>query len=123
MRALSIKQPWANLIAGGAKTIETRTWYTSYRGKMLIVSSKKPKIPPAGYVIAIADLVDCRPMTKNDEQAAMCEIYPRAYSWVLSNVVKLDPFPLKGTLGLFHIDKQVEAQIEAQVGKNGPSTT
>ena len=42
MRALSVKQPWASLIASGQKTIETRTWRTDYRGDLLIVSSRQP---------------------------------------------------------------------------------
>ena len=32
MKALSIRQPWAELILQGRKTIELRTWKTSYRG-------------------------------------------------------------------------------------------
>jgi hypothetical protein len=42
MKALSVKQPWADLIASGQKTIETRNWYTPYRGNILICSSKEP---------------------------------------------------------------------------------
>lgn len=42
--ALSLWQPWASLIATGAKTIETRGWRTDYRGPLLICSSNyKPK--------------------------------------------------------------------------------
>lgn len=36
MKALTIYQPWASLIALGAKTIETRSWRTSYRGPLAI---------------------------------------------------------------------------------------
>lgn len=36
MKALTIRQPWASLIAVGAKTIETRSWHTKYRGPVLI---------------------------------------------------------------------------------------
>ena len=104
MKALSIKQPWANMIAAGEKTIETRTWATPYRGRLLLVSSKRPPIEPAGCAVAIADLVDCRPMTRADEQFAMCRIYPNAFSWVLKNVLPLDPFPVKGSLGVFNVE-------------------
>src|SRR5262249_60256705 len=34
--ALSLKQPWAALLAAGRKTIEVRNWTTSYRGEVLI---------------------------------------------------------------------------------------
>lgn len=40
MKALSIKQPWASLVATGIKNIECRTWKTNYRGEILICSSK-----------------------------------------------------------------------------------
>lgn len=103
MKALSIKQPWANLIASGEKTIETRLWATDYRGPLLIVSSKTPKIEPAGYALAIAEVVDCHPMRTADEAAARCERYPGAFSWVLKNVRKVPIFPVRGKLGLYDV--------------------
>lgn len=36
MKTLTIRQPWASLIALGAKTIETRSWTTNYRGPIAI---------------------------------------------------------------------------------------
>lgn len=39
MKALSIKQPWASLIAHGIKDIENRTWKTNFRGRIYIHSS------------------------------------------------------------------------------------
>jgi len=41
MKALSIKQPWASLIAHGIKDIENRTWRTNFRGKIYIHTSGK----------------------------------------------------------------------------------
>lgn len=41
MRAITILEPWASCIAVGAKTVENRSFYTSYRGPMLIHTSKK----------------------------------------------------------------------------------
>lgn len=40
MKGLSLTQPWATLVAIGAKTIETRSWSTSYRGELLIHAAK-----------------------------------------------------------------------------------
>ncbi len=104
IKALSIRQPWANLIVSGEKTIETRVWATPYRGPLLLLSSKKPDISPAGCAVAIAELVECRPMRVEDEVAARCAIYPNAVAWVFKNVRPLDPFPMKGRLGLFDVD-------------------
>jgi activating signal cointegrator 1 len=36
LKALSLYQPWASLVALGVKTIETRSWSTSYRGPLAI---------------------------------------------------------------------------------------
>ncbi len=41
MKALSIKQPWATLIAHGIKDIENRTWKTKFRGRIYIHASAK----------------------------------------------------------------------------------
>lgn len=40
MKALSLTQPWATLIAIGVKRFETRGWNTDYRGPLLIHASK-----------------------------------------------------------------------------------
>ena len=40
MKAISIKQPWAWLIANGYMTVENRKWYTGHRGDLLIHAGK-----------------------------------------------------------------------------------
>ena len=108
MKAISLKQPWANLVASGRKTIETRTWSTKYRGKILIVSPKSPaNLGPTGMALAIAEIVDCRPMTEVDEDAACCKIYPKAQAWVLRNVRRIEPFAVNGQLGIYEVDDEL----------------
>lgn len=41
MKVLSVTQPWASLIAIGAKKIETRSWPTKFRGRIAIHASKR----------------------------------------------------------------------------------
>ncbi len=41
MKALTLWQPWASLIALGVKTIETRSWSTDYRGPLAIHAAKR----------------------------------------------------------------------------------
>ena len=41
MKALSVTQPWATLIATGQKQIETRSWGTRYRGPLYIHAAKR----------------------------------------------------------------------------------
>ena len=103
MKALSVKQPWANMIASGEKTIEVRTRATKYRGPLLIVSSLKPKIEPAGCALAIVDLIDCRPLTKADEKFACCEFRPGLFAWVLRDVRKIRMIPIRGWLGIYEV--------------------
>lgn len=83
MKALSLTQPWATLVANGSKRIETRSWKTSHRGLIAIHASKGfPKAArrlcwnspffealsplgahqlPLGAIIATAELVACSP--------------------------------------------------------------
>lgn len=83
MRALTLSQSWATLVAIGAKRIETRSWSTHYRGPLAIhASARIPKYAqelceqepfasalrdvlladgelPLGCVIATCELVEC----------------------------------------------------------------
>lgn len=40
MKTITLTQPWATLVAIGAKQIETRSWQTSYRGPLAIHAAK-----------------------------------------------------------------------------------
>jgi hypothetical protein len=40
MKALTLTQPWASLMELGEKEIETRSWYTGYRGPLVIHAAK-----------------------------------------------------------------------------------
>jgi len=40
MKALTLTQPWATLMAAQQKTIETRSWRTGFRGEMVIHAAK-----------------------------------------------------------------------------------
>ena len=81
MIAITIKQPWATLIALGEKRFETRSWQTKYRGQIAIHAGKQIDIEachdrdiasalnkhgiviiddlPTGVVLAKVDLVNC----------------------------------------------------------------
>lgn len=41
MKALSVLEPWATLIIHHGKSVENRTWPTTYRGPLVICASKK----------------------------------------------------------------------------------
>ena len=89
MKTITLWQPWASLIATGAKKIETRSWPTKYRGLLAIHASasapswvKKLRFIepyrsvlykhnlllsadkwPFGKVVATCNLVDCVEIT------------------------------------------------------------
>lgn len=94
MKALSLLQPWATLVAIGAKKIETRSWKTDYRGPVAIHASTRtsrlqrllalsrpfvdalldagvilpddePDIP-VGAILCVCDLVDVTPITADN---------------------------------------------------------
>jgi hypothetical protein len=62
MRAISLWQPWASLIAFGEKQYETRHWTTPYRGKLAIHAAKRwtaqEKAVLTWYIQQYPDLID-----------------------------------------------------------------
>lgn len=115
MKSLSVKQPWASLIVNGQKLVECRTWQTSYRGELLICSSKGDYecddgfITPGGYALGVVDLYDIRRMTKDDLETAWLpkeweKNALRGYAWHIRPVCSFIPVPIKGKLNLFETD-------------------
>lgn len=58
-RALSVIQPWADLIGWGAKSLETRSWQTNWRGPIAIhASSRVLDLSLAGFGPLLREAVD-----------------------------------------------------------------
>ena len=118
MKALSIKQPWAQLIIIGAKEVENRSRHTSFRGRFAVhVSLKRADyedvdveaIPgdlrepmklawernaSAGRVIGTVELVDC---IRDSNSIWAIDDY---WHWVLRDPRPYSrPRPAKGRLG------------------------
>lgn len=102
MKAISLKQPWANLIATGLKTIETRKWSTNYRGELLIASSAEPRIVPYGAIVALVDIVNVRKFEWKDVLEACCDWY-EGYAWELANIRPVVPIGIKGKLNIYDV--------------------
>lgn len=49
MKAITIIQPWATLLATGTKQFETRSWNTNQRGLFAIHASKRTKVSDAAF--------------------------------------------------------------------------
>jgi uncharacterized protein (UPF0264 family) len=56
--ALSLKQPWAALLAHGRKTVEVRRWPTRQRGRVLIHAARVPDERPAAWAHVPPELRD-----------------------------------------------------------------
>lgn len=84
---MTLHQPWASLVAVGAKTIETRSWSTTYRGPLLIhAAARKPDVEMLedGYAGEIGD-VDARWF-----QWCQSEDDPRPDEWWLYDCTSAD---------------------------------
>ncbi len=102
--ALTVKQPWASIIARGVKRIETRVWATYYRGPLVICSSAMPKGEGVTRrALCVVFLKHCRPMIQADEPWACCAVYDRAVSWLLDEerIVLKAMEPVRGQRGIF----------------------
>jgi len=116
MKALSLTQPYANWICDGSKPIETRTWQTGYRGDLLICATKQKVyhegvlIEPIGVALCVVEIVDCTPMAPHDEIAARVKWRPELWSWLIENVRKIKPFPVKGQLRIFNVDYEYKPE-------------
>lgn len=115
MKALSIHPYPVHLIVEGWKTIEVRTWTTNYRGDLLICSTAKKKrgtIP--SHALCVAKIADIVPMKKEHCYDAMMnekefEKYKgNLYAWILEDVRLIKPIPIKGKLGLWEYDGEIE---------------
>lgn len=124
MKVLTVKQPYASLIANKYKKYEFRSWKTKYRGELYIHAGKgidKDRINifsdynieyPSGYIIAKANLVDCILVDeKMDEE--LRKINPKVYSnnhvgyyaWKLENIEILkEPIKANGKLSIWNYE-------------------
>lgn len=112
MRAMSVKNPWASLIAHGIKSLEIRSRATKHRGPLLIVSSLgvAPELalfpehdPGRGVALCIVDVIDCRPATSADLGAACVAPPDGSFAWVLANPRPVEPFHVRGQLGIYDV--------------------
>lgn len=130
MKALSIRQPWADLIAKGIKDVENRSWWTGTRERIYIHAGKTfdesghyymdgERLPGAsenllprkvdydfGAIIGEVDIVDCK-----FRKAVLIDTgfsswhNPGYWGFILANPVLYDkPIPCRGQLGFFEVN-------------------
>lgn len=108
---LCVKQPYANYIATGEKTIEVRSRNTTFRGDVLICSSSRPRIEglQSGATMCLVEIYDVKRVedfTEEDWQQTCIvgedrEEIIEGYGWLLRNPRRVVELPVKGQLGIF----------------------
>lgn len=127
IRALTICQPFASLIADGSKWVENRTWCTSHRGPLAIhagsstryLEPKELADYPTGGIVAVADLVACVRLSNVVGHVAHdCQELARLsidrmhflnhehtegpWCWILQNVQPCDFVKVQGAQGIWN---------------------
>ncbi len=144
MKALTILQPYAELILRGEKLVENRTWdvplvdCVPYRGPLLIHAglSKKwldtyeplPEKMDFGAIVGVVDLIySCQ---VNYLRSRYCDDRYRhlahhkhtigTYCWVLENPRRfVEPISYRGRQGLFDIPNEIVQEALTHVNRNG----
>lgn len=129
MKVLSIKEPYATLIASGNKLIETRSWKTNYRGEIFIHASGTKLAKEYltneyvlslitnlnlnfGNIICKANLIDCVYMDDNflnkiklNTKEYNLGLYEKGrYAWIFEDVEPIYPIPVKGKLNIWNYE-------------------
>lgn len=159
MKAISLWQPWASAMAAGSKMIESRSWYTHHRGPLAIHAAQRRNINeliyygsiwqfcgalgrkmgsdfsfhkdlPFGAIVAVGQLIDCRPtedfklgelMAPRRPAGETSDMYDWTehvmgnyalgrFGWVFGELKALkEPVPFKGKQGFFNVPDELLA--------------
>lgn len=126
VKCLSLRQPYAGLLASGKKTIELRKWNTNFRGKFLIHASKNVNKErckslgidhtklDTGAIIGGAILYDAKKydnkiqlMRDKNSHYADTNIF-NFFMYGFKNAYRLKrPIQFSGKLGFFEVDDSI----------------
>lgn len=123
VKALSFRQPWAELVLQGRKTLDLRTWSTRHRGPLAIYASQTvekeaclqhgldPDQLTTGALVGLVDLVGVVELDQAAYDARAAghlsgrHFQEPLFGWELANPRPLaDPLPTSGRLLLFDVD-------------------
>lgn len=120
MKALSVRQPFANKIIFKGKDIENRTWHANIRGTVAIhagmkfqeyvdLPAEEKKQLVRGAIIGVVDVVDCVDKHRS-------KWFNGPYGFVLKNPRPLKkPIPCKGKLNFWDVPAKLEKEIKRQL--------
>ena len=141
MKALSLTQPWAQLMADGRKKIETRSWRppTSMINQPIAIHASagwsgidrdcaeaagyNPATLPRGCIVAVVRLLRVEETNYlvqagiSEDEYSFGNFEPGRWGWVCSLEGKLAlPVRARGALGLWFVDAELEASVRSQLG-------
>ncbi|MFA5060934.1 MAG: GNAT family N-acetyltransferase [Candidatus Pacearchaeota archaeon] len=136
MKALTIKQPWAELILRGEKIIELRKWKTNFRGEFLIHSSKEPDADsmkkfefnklPCGYILGKVNLTDIKKYENEEDLMKDSSLHLADAGWgdygfILSKPKRVAKVPYSGQLSFWNFKGKLfeakPAKSEEEISK------
>jgi hypothetical protein len=128
MKCLSLRQPYAELLVSGKKTIELRKWNTNFKGKFLVHASKNVNREKCksldidhtklniGMIIGTAFLYDVKKydnktqcMRDKNSHYADANIFNSCmYGFLIKNAHRFrHPIQFFGKLGFFEVDNSI----------------
>lgn len=144
LKALTLLQPWAQLMADGRKSYETRSWYpwSLKRGELLAITAAArfdyelgvvsagfgyaPSELSLGHVVAVVRFLEAHKTehtTVSPEEREYGDYRPGRFAWRTGGVVKLaTPVPCRGYQGVWVLPDDVEAAVRAQVALSDDNT-
>ena len=100
-------------------------WFVSRAGDIWLAENKlKPRNEqalffPRGYVVAVVDLVDCKPTSDievGDLERMLGDYSPGRFAWITRDCRPLkNPVPVVGHQGFFNLPPDVEAKVREQI--------
>jgi len=140
MKAISLWQPWASLMAHRFKRIETRHWSTSYRGPLIIHAAKRKMDMihdeavmdfesmdikwidglPFGALVCLVCLVDVLKIHDVDlyeydfgeRELSHGDFSIGCFAWVTDHIKTFkEPIPFKGSQGFFNVPDDLIKEV------------
>lgn len=131
-KALSVRQPWAELILSGRKRIEVRTWSDAYRGPLWLHTGRREdataglhfgltELFTGGFVGAVM-LLDIVPFSADrwekwrPQHCVPGPLPAIAFAWMLSEPRRLiRPLPAAGRVHLFDVEEDLDRLLQERL--------
>lgn len=137
--ALSVRQPWTELLVSGRKTIEIRSWPTDYRGRIWLHAAIKRdddlsqdfgfgELYGGGFVgsielLAVVPLTQERWMQWRDKHLDRGTFRSGLVAWLVDAPKRFPmPIPSKGQVGLFRPPADLAQRLSLAESASLPSS-